>query len=84
MRRGQTHSADSASPPAIITAEPGRVNLETYTHIDRPWGLGTGATSKPVLCLFHQLRMNRERKEIETDRGREKSDMTARRGEEIW
>lgn len=47
-------------------------NLHAQAHTERPWGLGTGATSKPALCLSQKLRMNRERKEMETDSGERK------------
>lgn len=74
-KTSQLHGSHSASPPAIITTEPGRVNLHAQMHIDRSRGLGTGATSKPARCLFHQLGMKGQgRKEIDTGtrRGREK------------
>lgn len=61
-KTSQLHGSHSASPPAIITTEPGRVNLHAQMHIDRSWGLGTGATSKPARCLFHQLGMKGQEK----------------------
>lgn len=61
-------------------------NRHAQMHVERPRGLGTGATSKPALCLFHQLGMNSEREKRWNRQGERKEwyDSKEERGETRW